>query len=146
MIREAWNRGVKVRQGDQGYVLKGSHLQHSIGVKGHWNHSKQVVEFIVQIFYIQMGIESVLTMHSPVLPSRFALQIILCTSLIDFHSHTFENRSSLVVNPVAGFACVFVADVIGAALLHPPKSSSALTLGGALLAGKNPPPPPGTML
>src|SRR5690242_10304246 len=43
------------------------------------------------------------------------------------YSQTFENKSSFPPNPPAGLpalAVVFVAVVVGAALLHPPKSSS----------------------
>jgi len=61
-----------------------------------------------------------------------------------FHSQTFENKSSLAANPVAGLAPV--AGVGCVALLHPPKSSSVLTLGGGLLAVLKPPLPPGTIL
>jgi hypothetical protein len=52
------------------------------------------------------------------------------------YSQTFENKSSLPPNPLAGFAaalvCVVVGAgvlVVGAALLHPPKSSSCATCG-----------------
>lgn len=63
------------------------------------------------------------------------------------YSHTFENKSSLAANPVAGFgAAVPAPGFTGAALLQPPKSSSALTIGGPLRGVLNPPPPPGTML
>jgi len=65
------------------------------------------------------------------------------------YSQTFENRSSLVANPVAGLAldaAVPAPGVTGAALLQPPKSSSVLTFGGPTLAALKPPAPPADIL
>lgn len=58
------------------------------------------------------------------------------------YSHTFEKRSSLAPNPVAGLLplVAVVVFVVGALLVQPPNSSSAATLG---VTAENPPEAPG---
>lgn len=82
---------------------------------------------------------------------QFIDHILRASFCPTIYSQTFENKSSLAANPVAGLAAVPVPvpcpGVTGAALLQPPKSSSAATATlVAVPAALNPPPPPGTIL